>query len=78
VLSIGSIALFPHLTAPGRPRRIARGAYYLVGLGVAFVLSTPLDLSIGDPLTVAYFAILGVLAAYDLSGRGWRNTPGAQ
>jgi hypothetical protein len=73
VLAVGSIALFPHLTVPGRRRWVARGAYYLVGLGVAFALSTPLDVSVGDPLTVAYFAVLGVLAAYDLSSRGWRN-----
>lgn len=65
---------------PGRRRQIARGAYSLVGLdlGVAFALSTPLDVSVGDPLTVAYFAVLGVLAASDLSSRGWRNVADAR
>lgn len=72
-LSIGSIALFPHLTAPGRRRQLARAAYYAVGLGVAFVLSTPLDLSVGDPFTLVYFLALAVLAGFDLSDRGWRN-----
>jgi hypothetical protein len=73
VLAVGSVACYPHLTAPGRRRRVARAGYYLSGLGVAFALSTPLDVSVGDPIVAVYFLGLGALALYDLSGRGWRN-----
>jgi hypothetical protein len=67
------VALFPHLTAPGRYRRLGRAAVYLAGFGVAFALSSPLDTSVGDPFVLVYFLILGALAAFDLSARGWRN-----
>jgi hypothetical protein len=73
-LAVALVALFPHLTAPGRRRRLGRAGVYLAGFGVAFALSAPLDVSVGDPVVLLYFGVFGVLAAFDLSGRGWRNT----
>jgi hypothetical protein len=73
-LAVALVAAFPHLTAPGRRRRLGRAGVYLAGFGVAFALSTPLDVSVGDPFVLVYFAGFGVLAAFDLSARGWRNT----
>jgi hypothetical protein len=74
VLAVALVALFPHLTAPGDRRRTARGGVYLACFGVAFALSSPLDVSVGDPFVLVYFLILAALAAFDLSDRGWRNT----
>ena len=73
-LAVCLVALFPHLTAPGLRRRLGRAGVYLAGFGVAFALSTPLDVSVGDPFVLLYFGFFAVLAAFDLSGRGWRNT----
>ena len=73
-LAVGTTALLPHLTAPGRRRRLARGGFYVVGVGLAFSLSSPLDVSVGDPFVLTYFVALAALAAFDLSDRGWRNT----
>ena len=73
-LAVGVTALFPSLTRPGRGPRFARAGVYAVGFGVAFALSSPLDVSVGDPFVVVYFLVLTLLAAFDLSSRGWRNT----
>jgi hypothetical protein len=73
VVAVTLVALFPHLTAPGNRRRVARGGVYLACFGLAFALSTPLDVSVGDPFVVVYFLVFVALAAFDLSARGWRN-----
>jgi hypothetical protein len=73
-LAVGTTALFPHLTAPGRRRWLARGGFYAAGFGLAFALSSPLDPTVGDPFVITYFVALAVLAGFDLSDRGWRNT----
>lgn len=73
LLAVSTTALFPYLTAPGSRPRLARGSFYLAGFGLAFALSSPLDVSVGDPFVLTYFLALTLLAAFDLSDRGYRS-----